>query len=317
MTQPTRSDVHVQAILTQMSLAFMQAESEFVARKLFPMISVSKQADKYFVYQKDQWFRTDAQKRAPGTESAGTGYNLSTDNYFCEVFAVHTDIADQIRANADQPLDMDRDGTLFVARQMLLKLEKEFFAKFYKTGLWTGASDFTPGTLWSASGSDPMKDVRALKRAVKNKTGLSPNKLVVSPDVHDILMDHPAILDRIKYTQRGQITRELIASALELEEYLVAEAIENTAKEGQTASMASIASSKDAMLVYAPKAPGIMTASAGYTFGWNGYAGMEGAQRISKFRMEHLKSDRVECEMAFDNKVVATDLGVFLNNVIA
>ena len=37
----------------------------------------------------------------------------------------------------------------------------------------------------------------------------------------------------------------------------------------------------------------------------------------SQFRMEHLKSQRVEAEVAFDNKVVAADLGVFMATAVA
>jgi hypothetical protein len=58
--------------------------------------------------------------------------------------------------------------------------------------------------------------------------------------------------------------------------------------------------------------------SAGYTFSWTGLlgSGAEGG-RISKFRMEHLKADRIELEQAFDLKLVAADLGYFFNTVVA
>jgi hypothetical protein len=33
--------------------------------------------------------------------------------------------------------------------------------------------------------------------------------------------------------------------------------------------------------------------------------------------MESIKSDRVEAEMAFDNKVISADLGYFWNTIVA
>jgi hypothetical protein len=36
-----------------------------------------------------------------------------------------------------------------------------------------------------------------------------------------------------------------------------------------------------------------------------------------KFRMEHLESDRVEGQLAFDNKAIATDLGYFFASVVS
>jgi hypothetical protein len=61
-----------------------------------------------------------------------------------------------------------------------------------------------------------------------------------------------------------------------------------------------------------------MTPSAGYTFAWNGYMGAAGAgQRVSRFRMDHLRSDRIELEMSFDQKLVSADLGFFWDAIVA
>ena len=99
MPQPTRSDVHVNAPLTQISIAFLQDMSGFVARKAFPSLPVKKQSDRYYVYDKKQWFRSDARIRAPGTESAGSGFTVdNTPSYYCDVRAVHKDVDDGMRA---------------------------------------------------------------------------------------------------------------------------------------------------------------------------------------------------------------------------
>ena len=79
-----------------------------------------------------------------------------------------------------------------------------------------------------------------------------------------------------------------------------------------------LADTKSAMLGYAPSSPSLMTPSCGYTFVWSGYHGgnSEGI-RMKNFRMEHIASDRIEAEMTYDMKVVAPDMGVFLNTVVA
>jgi len=97
----------------------------------------------------------------------------------------------------------------------------------------------------------------------------------------------------------------------------VASAIKNTAAKGQTAAHSYIAG-KAAALFYVPPAPGLMTPSAGYTFAWTGFAGAGGeGQRIKRFRLERIESDRVEGQMAYDHKKVAADLGYFFNTIIA
>lgn len=312
MPQPTAGDVHVNRPLTNISIAYLQDQNEFISGRVFPNIPVQKKSDSYYVYPKDQWFRSDAKRRAPGTESAGSGYAVSTDPYSIgEPLALHKDVPDQIRANADQPFNLDAEATEFVTRQMLLKREKEWAAKYFIQSLWTGAADFTPTTKWDAANSTPIKEIRARRLAIKQKTGFNPNTLTIAEDVWTALQDNADFLDRIEITQRKVVSLDLLAGVLDLDQVLVAGAIENTANEGATATMASVFTG-GAMLTYSAPRPSLMHPSAGYTFSWNGYigAGKDGL-RMSRFRIERLKVDRVEGEMAYDQKVVATDLGAF------
>lgn len=323
MSQPSRQSVHVNRPLTNISIAFKNDRMDFIADKVFPMVPVAKQGDLYYIYKKENWFRSDAKERAPGTESAGSGFELETQPYFCRVIALHKDVADQDRANQDEALDLDRDATEFVTEQLLLKREKDFVNGYFKAGIWTGSStgaDIVPSTLWDASGSDPIADVRKESRAMKKKTGRKPNTLVVSGAVHDALVDNAAIIDRISggatNANPALVTRQMLAAVFEVEKYLVAEAIENTAAEGKPMVGAEIYG-KHALLCYSEMSPGLKKPSAGYIFGWTGLLGGRESIQMSRFRMEHLKSDRVEGEMAYDMKQVASDLGVFFNGAIS
>jgi len=60
-----------------------------------------------------------------------------------------------------------------------------------------------------------------------------------------------------------------------------------------------------------------MHPSGGYTFSWSGYSGAQAGQRVSRFRMDHLRSDRIEMEMTYDQKVISSALGVFIQTVSA
>ena len=73
MAEPTLGSVHVNRPLTNISQAYIQDSADFVADKIFPVVPVQKQSDRYFVYTKGDWFRDEAQIRAPATESAGGG----------------------------------------------------------------------------------------------------------------------------------------------------------------------------------------------------------------------------------------------------
>ncbi len=325
MPQPTSSQVHVDAILTNISVAYLQRAENFIADKVFPVVPVDKQSDKYFVYSKNDWLRDEARVRTDGTESVGSGYNITTDTYYADVYAIHKDIGDQTRANADAPINVDREAAEFVTHRLLTRREIQFVNDFMTTGKWgndvTGvaASPTTGQTVqWSDyTNSDPIEDIEEGKASILSTTGFEANTLVLGYDVFRQLKNHPDLVDRIKYTSSQTITEDMLARMFDIERVLVSKSVKATNAEGATAAY-SFTTGKTALLAHVAPNPGILTPSAGYTFSWTGVSqGMGLTIGTSSFRLESLRATRVEAELAFDNKVVASDLGYFWNTIVA
>jgi hypothetical protein len=325
MPQPTSSQVHVDAILTNISVAYLQRAESFIADKVFPVVPVDKQSDKYFVYSKNDWLRDEARVRTDGTESVGSGYNITTDNYYADVFAIHKDIGDQTRANADAPINVDREAAEFVTHRLLTRREIQFVTDFMTTGKWSqdvtgvAASPTTNQTIqWSDyTNSDPIEDIEAGKASILSTTGLEANTLVLGYDVFRRLKNHPDLVDRIKYTSSQTITEDMLARMFDIERVLVSKSVKATNAEGATGAY-SFTTGKTALLAHVAPNPGILTPSAGYTFSWTGVSqGLGLTIGTSSFRLESLRATRVEAELAFDNKVVASDLGYFWNTIVA
>jgi len=315
MPQPTSSSVHIDSILTNVSVAYMQDQEHFVANRVFPTISVNKQSDKYFTYDQSDFYRDQVKLRADGTESAGTGYGLSTATYSCDVNALHKDIGDQVRENSDAPLNPDLDATRFLTQQMLIRQERQWATDFFTTSVW--GTDATPSTLWSASGSTPIADITTAVNTVLTNTGLIANTLVLSYKAFSILKNHSDFTDRYKYTSADAITPELMARVLDLDNVYIMKGVYNSAAEDATASYAQIGD-RDALVCHVAPTPGLMVPSAGYSFNWSGIsAGLGASTAISRFRMDHLKADRIEIEAGWDNKVVSSALGYFFSNPVA
>jgi hypothetical protein len=332
MPNPIQSGLHFNAPLSNVSVAYIQDSSAFIAHQIFPKVPVKFQTDAYWKYSKSDWRRTDAQKRAPGTESVGGGWSHTTDTYRAEVFAVHKDIDAQTRANADSNFNLDSEAARFVTNQLLIKRDLDWCNEFFKTGVWAtektgvaaapGASQFLQ---WNDDASDPIGDLTKYGLDFRELTGFSGNVLVIGAEVKRILMNHPDILDRIKYTQKGIVTEDLLATLFGVEKVITAYATytnvaqtNDAATQDAAATYSFIANKKAAALFYVPSGPSLMKPAAGYTFTWNGYLGgnAEGI-KTDRFYLQHLKVDRVEAEMTYDMKVVATDCGVFLNSAVA
>ena len=325
MPQPTMAQSHVDAILTDISVAYMQKQEQFIASKVFPVIPVDKKSNKYFVYTKNDWFRDEAQLRADSTESAGSGYNLTTASYNADVWAFHKDVGDQTAKNSDVPLQPYREATEFVTNRLLLRQEVQFQSDYFKTGVWAkdyeGVSSSATGDQfiqWSDfANSDPLEDVEKAKEGILSTTGFQPNTLVLGYQVYRKLKNHPDLVDRMKYTTSNTITTDIMARLFDIDRVLVASSVRATNNEGATEAY-GFNFGKGAMLVHSSPNPGLMTPSAGYTFAWKGVSDSLGATiGTSQFRMESLKAERVEAEVAFDNKVVASDLGAYFGTVVA
>lgn len=326
MPSPSQSDLHVNVPLTNVSIAYLQSSDAYIADKVFPKVPVKKQSDLYWKYSKSDWRRTDVKRRAPSTESPGVGWNMDTDQYFAHVYAVHKDVDDQLRANADSNFNLDRDATEFITNQLLLKRDLDWNQQYFQPGVWAkdlaGGTDFTK---WSDAGSDPIGDVAEWILEFRRLTGFAPNKMVLGAEVMKALKQHPDIIDRIKYTQKGIVTEDLIATLFNVDQLFTSYAtvatgpqIDDARQQDAAATFDFISNSKSILLAYAPAGPSLMTPSAGYTFTWNGYlAGNGEGIKVKRFRMEMIASDRIEAEMTYDMKVVSKDLGTFAKDVVA
>jgi hypothetical protein len=314
MPQPSASQVHIDAVLTNISVAYVQSEADFISGRVFPSIPVSKQTDKYFTYDQNDWFRDEAQIRPPSTESAGGGFDISTDSYSADVFAFHQDLPDQVLANADAPLNLEADAARFVTRKLLLKREIEWASTYFKTGVWS--TDNTSATDWDVyATSTPLLDIQTAKGTMLNATGYEPNTLVLGYDVYAALLNHPDFVDRIKYTSSEAITQEIMARLFGVDRVFVARAIKATNIEGETAAYSQIFSDS-ALLAYVAPTPSLLTPSAGYTFEWTGVSdGMGMNVGVTRIEMPLKRAVRVESQMAWDSKVVAPALGYFFSDL--
>lgn len=322
---PNMNDAHIDRALTNISVAYLQDASAFIADKVFRVIPVQRQSDVFYTYNKGDFMRDEAQLRGAGTESAGGDYGVeASEPYYCRKHAFHKDVTEEERANYDEPLDADRDATDFVSQKMLIRREMQWASNFFKTGVWGReiAGDTTAGVnkavKWDQATSNPIKDITDAAVQMASETGYKPNVLVLSPFAFNALKNHEDILDRIKYTQKGIVTADLLATLFEVDHVYVAWSVVNSAAQG-AADNVNFIMGKHALLCYSNPNPGLRKPSAGYIFAWKGLKG-SGAygNRIVRLPMDMLGlgTERIEGEMAFDIKKICGDLGVFFKDIV-
>jgi hypothetical protein len=336
--QPGRADVHINRPLTNVANAFWADQNDFAFDKVFPVVPVEKQSDLYWNLDPNRdLLRDEMAERAPLTESDGNTFNFSTTPYFVQEFSLHYDIPDNIRANADGPIDMDMIATRALMQKYLIKAEtlwsSRFFTQTNPGDVWafdvdgvasapTASAAFDPTNAgnndvlqWNDASSNPIEDIRRGKRAIKARTGLNANKLTLQEVVYDTLLDHPDIVGRIDRGQTSgaaKVNRVTLADLFELDEVVVMGSARNSAQKGATAIIDYIGG-KHALLTHTPANAGQWVGSAGYVFDWTSAPN----RGIKKMRLETKNGDRIEMNRQLCFQKVSAELGYFFNGIVA
>src|SRR5690606_22987799 len=108
-------DVHINGPLSNLSTAYIQSQTDFVAGTVFPVVTVGKQSDIYYAWPKHTFFRNRAEKWTPGANMAQANLPAaSRPSYAAEFRAFEWPLGWHVRDNADEQLDLEQAGSEFV-----------------------------------------------------------------------------------------------------------------------------------------------------------------------------------------------------------
>lgn len=315
MAQPTHSQLQVvDPVLSNLLVGYMQADTRFVADKVFPLVQVPLQGFTYYNFTKKYWFLDEMKARAPGTDFARGGFGVSSSTGSANIWGLEYMIPVEAENNNQTGVTLQQTGLKWLAQQSLIRRERAFAADFMVTGVW-GTDDNNSTTDWDDfSAGDPFNDVLTAKRTISNATGVDPNTMTLGYIVDVALQNHPDIIDRIKHVQVAGLgnVRNALQSLFDIERYLVGKATYNSANEGQAATMAAVIDD-DCLLCYCTMTPGIFEPSCGFTFAWTGGGG---GGSIRTYLEDKTKSDVLQNSEAWDQKIVASDVGYFFADVV-
>ena len=328
----TPSQVHIDTPLSNLTLAYAQSQTNFVADKVFPTVGVARQSDKYYIYDRANMNRSgDVKKLAPRTEVNRIGMTISNSSYFADVYGLGMDFDEQTIANEDEVLNIRSAGAETLAMRLMIHREENFATTFFSTGVWGtevagAASGAGTPVYWNDyTNSTPITDVTDARRAMQLKSGgYKPNTMVVGKVTRDELINHPDILARLNggstVTNPALITDAKLAEIFEVENFYVMEAVKNSSVEGVAESNAFIGG-KHALLCHTPSSAGLMTPAAGMTFAWNNIPGANNLGiTVESFSDDALKrqqiAEHIQVKMSYDMKVVGADLGYFFKDIV-
>lgn len=317
------SDLHVDGYLTNFSLAYRQAQSTYVAPLAATPIAVQKETAIFRTFPRGYFWRDEAEVRALGGRPVQVNYKAGKDTYHAEEWALEHTIDDRERANAAGAYDLDEAGVMLLEGKQLIRQDRIWAEQVFQEGVWlvdldgaaaNGPTAFGP---FNDAASDPVGVIDQRRTQMARATGFRPNTLVLGANVNTAIRSNPSMIDRVKYTQTGIITAQLLAALFEVDRVLVANAVYNDAEEGEDDDFKFIVDDNAFWMGYVEPTPRLNAPTAIARFGWTGLIpGAMNAQGgvITRGRDSRAYTDWIHSRNAFDIKRIATDLGMYFKN---
>lgn len=324
MPQPDTKDLIVAGPLANISIAYRN--KSYIADRVFPIIDKISPKAKIARYLKGAWFRDEAGIRGPGAVAPRGGYPVDLISVATKEYAFAKEVTDEDRKFASSqgapPLKPDQDALEFCADKIDLSKERRV-ASMIIAGTWSGVAGEDAAGLWTPNDATNtfIIDVLARIETIRSATGLKPNVLLMDYGTYNALKKIDAILDRIRYTQRGVLGTDLLAAMFDLDEVLLGEAIYSSAKETKAGTdwtavnvWEKTATKGSAFLYYRPSAPGLKVPSAGYQARVAYEDG--GIRRSTTWREAAAHQDVYEVAEETDIVQVGADMGFLWHDTI-
>lgn len=245
------ANAHTNAALANFAAAY--SNRQFIADLICPVILTEKMSDSFY-----KRLRTDVATSlsnlvgARGKLSEAT-YGIETGSFTCRGYGLKNPVSVQLQGNADPAISPKEWAVQNVMQRNMLAREIRVSALVGTTGSWASANTGAAGAVWSDETSGaPLDDIHTAIEAIPSDGEDSLLVGVCSTEVFHALRRHPQIRE-MHGTGTGQLTREMLASYLELDMLHVSRVEKQTANTGATASYSRVWSATQFAIVKTPR----------------------------------------------------------------
>ena len=308
---PRPSQVHTNKALENISIAYMP--QGLVAQEVSSTVPVVHESDTYYVYSKDN-LRVPNTIWADGDVPNRSAWNVSTSTYTLTRHALRDLVTDRMVANSDRAIRPSVDMTEGLTGQIKLRMELDLFTLINTEANWANETSLSSTQVWSANTtiSNPITFVDSATTSIRRRSGMKANTIVMGDPTWKAVKEHTSIVDRIKYTSAQSVGPDLVAQLFNLDKVLVSGAVQNSADEGLTDSLADFATDS-ALVIYQERNPGLRKPSAFYTFM------KEGSTRpyqVRTYRDDEREGDWIEVSNFYQHRIISSDCAYNIVNTL-
>ena len=337
MPLPSVSNIAVPVAIQNLTIQYKPRN--LIQEQVFPIVPVPSPQVKVLKYGKSMMFslQDGDLSRVEGTDTKRFSYDVTTQTIAPKQISAEALVTDELLDVSNMPGQMPLQPIIDAVQLAVAKIDnyKELAVAraIYQTSTaWADGSAYssvnksagvlpngsvgspTAGTWGLATTSNSfINDVFAAKDSVRKNTGIIPNKLIIDYSTFVAQQINPNLSDKIKYTQKGVITADLLASVLELDEVLIGRSIYNAANDNVAATARGFTgtsiwnpSGKGNAFLFYQEAPGLRAMAAGFQFRLPYMGSM---RYIRGYRDERVRSTVYQITEQVEIAPVAFDVG--------
>ncbi len=303
--------------LTGLVIAFKNPTTSLIADQVLPRFGgIEGRTFKWIKRSLGEHFDIPDTKVGRKSEPATVEFGGSEQTATCEAYGLDDIVPNEDIENA--PPGYDPQATAAEGIAGILELDRErrvaqavFAASAYSSPNKVQLAGNDQWSAYTQAASDPIEDITlALDTPV-----VRPNTLVFGQATWSKLSRHPVIMQAIHGTDgdKGIARRQQIADLFEVQNVLIGASYVNSARPGQTVSLARCWGKHMAALYIDPTA----TTKSGLTFGVTAQFGQRVAGTIPEPKMGLLGSQRVRVGEYVEELILAAEVGYFIEDAVA
>lgn len=279
--------------LSNLSVKFANDRAGYLVTK-FPTVQVAHETDIYYVYGRES-FQIPETIRANKAPANRSEHILSTATYALDRHSLDDIVTDRERRNANVGLNPDVDTMEHLTDQILGRMELNAASTIFTTATsFDSTASLTSTMYWSlvTTTTDVIGNVETATSVIMKAAGRRANTLVMGEQTFRYVKNQPNVIERIKYSERGIITTDILSAVFDIQNILVGSAVYDQGVEGQAVpSTTFIWNGKIAAMYLEPSAK-LKSPSALYNFQM-----ADGGQypfAVKKYRDDKLEGDVIE-----------------------
>lgn len=215
----------------------------YISEALLPSVGVKQYTGKLAQYSKQHLRIEMSIKGGRGKYPQVESHTISDTSYSVEGKGLTDIVTKEDYANKDKPYNAENDVQMGLTTKLWLGKEKSLADSLTDTAVITQNTTLAGTNQFSDYlNSDPIAQFSTARKTVRDGIGKPANTVVLDWAVWDKLRYHPQILDALGFKENrpGGLQVSELASAMGVKKVLIAEAVYNNSKQGQSDSIEAV-----------------------------------------------------------------------------